>query len=186
MVGHKTLSGKQEEICFKFSLCLCKYVSPKTGSLTNRSKAYAQVAQELGQFGVSPSYVGDIWQRHKDAIVDSLRHDLKESLKKHKKVPGRPQRISIEELHARVMSVEWHFCKDFCTLSKKIGVPTSTLHRAMKCGILRTTKGHIKHMLTEPNKAARIAYCLGNVKDNCLSTMMNCVDIDEKWFISTR
>ncbi len=48
MAGHKKLSGKQEEIRFKVSLCLCKYVSPKTGSLRNRLKAYAQVAQELG------------------------------------------------------------------------------------------------------------------------------------------
>ncbi len=37
-------------------------------------------------------------------------------------------------------------------------------------------------MLTEPNKAARIAYCLWNVQDNCFSTMMNPVNIDEKWF----
>ena len=49
MAGHKKLSGKQEEIRFKVSLCLCKYVSPKTGSLRNRLKAYAQVTQELGQ-----------------------------------------------------------------------------------------------------------------------------------------
>ena len=37
-------------------------------------------------------------------------------------------------------------------------------------------------MLTEPNKAARVAYCLGNVQDNCFSSMFNRVDIDEKWF----
>jgi hypothetical protein len=68
------------------------------------------------------------------------------------------------------------------TLAKKIGVPKSTLHDAMKCGLLRTTKSHIKPMLTEPNKAVRIAYCLRNDQDNCFSTMMNPVDIDEKWF----
>jgi hypothetical protein len=89
MAGHKKLSGKQEEIRFKVSLCLCKYVSPETGSLKNRLKAYWHVAQELGDLGVSPRYVGDIWRCHKDAIVDSLRHNLKDSLK-HKNVPGRP------------------------------------------------------------------------------------------------
>ncbi len=93
MAGHKKLSGKQEEIHFKVSLWLCKYVSPKTGSLTNRLKAYAQVTQELGQLGVLPRYVGDIWRHHKDAIVDSLRHNLKELLN-HKKAPGR-----LSELH---------------------------------------------------------------------------------------
>jgi hypothetical protein len=76
MVGQKKLSGNQEEVRIKVSLCLCKYVSPKTGSITNRLKAYAQVPQELGQLGVSPRYVGDIWRRHKDAIVDSLKETI--------------------------------------------------------------------------------------------------------------
>jgi hypothetical protein len=89
MAGQKKLSGKQEEIRFRVSLSLCKYVSPKTGSIRNRLKAYAQVAQELGQSGVLPRYVGDIWRRHKDAIVDSLRHNLREELK-HKKGAGSP------------------------------------------------------------------------------------------------
>jgi hypothetical protein len=114
MAGHKKLSGKQEEIRFTVSLCLCKYVNPETGSITNRLEAYVQVVQELGQLDVSPRYVGDIWQRHKDAIVDSLRHDLKESLK-HKKVPGRPRRITIEELHARV-----RMCRS-CSWRTRIG-----------------------------------------------------------------
>jgi hypothetical protein len=89
MAGQKKLSGKQEEIRFRVSLSLCKYVSPETGSIRNRLKAYAQVAQELGQLDVLPRYVGDIWRRHKDAIGDSLRHDLREELK-HKKGAGSP------------------------------------------------------------------------------------------------
>ena len=62
MVGHKKLSGKQEEIRFQVSLALCLHVSPKTGSLKNRLQAYAQVARELAPLGVSPRYVGDIWR----------------------------------------------------------------------------------------------------------------------------
>ena len=79
MAGHKKLSGKQEEIRFRVSLALCRHVSPETGSLKNRLQAYAQVACELGQLGVLPRYVGDIWRHHKGAIVDSLIHDLRES-----------------------------------------------------------------------------------------------------------
>ena len=116
MAGHKKLSGKQEEIRFRVSLALCRHVSPETGSLKNRLQAYAQVACELGQLGVSPRYVGDIWRRHKDAIVDSLRHDLREELK-HKKGAGKPRLITIGELHERVWNVEFHFCKDFRTLA---------------------------------------------------------------------
>ncbi len=181
MAGHKKLSGKQEEICFRVSLALCRHVSPETGSLKNRLQAYAQVACELGQLGVLPRYVGDIWRRHKGAIVDSLIHDLMEELK-HKKGAGAPRRISVEELHAQVRSVEWNFCKDFCTLAQKIGVPTTTLHRAVKQGLLWTTKSHIKPMLTEANKAARVTCCLWNVQNNCFTSMFNHVDIDEKWF----
>ncbi len=61
-------------------------------------------------------------------------------------------------------------------------MPKSTLHRAVKLGLLWTTKSHIKPMLMEPNKAARVAYCLGNVQDNCFSNMLTRVDINEKWF----
>ncbi len=62
----------------------------------------------------------------------------------------------------------------------KIG-PTE-VHCAVKLGLLQTTKSHIKPMLTEANKAARVAYCLGNVQDNCFSEMLNRVDSNEKWF----
>jgi hypothetical protein len=116
MVGQKKLLGNQEEIRFRVSLSLCKHVNPETGSIRNRLKAYAQVAQELGGLGVSPRYVGDIWRHHKDAIVDSLRHDLREELK-HKKGAGKPRCITIGELHERVRNIEFHFCKDFCTLA---------------------------------------------------------------------
>jgi hypothetical protein len=68
-----------------------------------------------------------LWKAGRDPlIVDSLRHDLREELK-YKKGAGAPRRISVEELHARVMSVEWQFRKDFRTLAQKIGVPTTTL-----------------------------------------------------------
>ncbi len=86
-------------------------------------------------------------------------------------VLGWPRYITIEELYVQVRSVEWHPCKDICTLAKKIGMPKSTLHDAMKRGILWTTKSHIKPMLTEPNKAACVDYCLGNVQDNCFKSM---------------
>ena len=76
IVGQQKLSGKQEEIRFKISLSLCKHVDPATGSIRNRLKAYVEIAQELVELGVSPRYVGDIWRRHKDAIVDSLRQHL--------------------------------------------------------------------------------------------------------------
>ncbi len=76
MVGRQKLSGKQEDIRFKVPLPLCKHVDPATGSIRNKLKVYAEIAQELGQLGVSPRYVGDIWRHHKDAIVDSLRQHL--------------------------------------------------------------------------------------------------------------
>ena len=101
---------------------------------------------------------------------------------KHKKGGGSPRRISVQELHARVRQVDLHFCKGICTLAQKIGVPKSTLHDAMKRGLLRTTKSHIKPILTEANKAACVAYCLGNIQDNCFTSMFNRVDIDKKWF----
>ena len=77
--GRKKISGRQEEICTKVSLSLCKNLVPETDRL--RAGAYARISNELSSLGVSPRYVGDVWRMHKKDILDPLNKDLYMSVK---------------------------------------------------------------------------------------------------------
>ena len=112
--------------------------------------------------------------------------DLKGALA-HKKGAGAPRRISIKDLHRRVRAVPFKDRKCIRSLGKKVGIPRATLGRALKLGLLKTTKSHIKPILTPENKATCVAYCLSNLdQQNCFLPMFNRVDIDEKWFYLTQ
>jgi hypothetical protein len=81
-----------------------------------------------------------------------------------------------------VKAVPFHFCKNIRTLSFKIGIPRSTIQRAMKLGLIKSSKNSIKPILTPKNKLDRVYYCHSFVQDNSFVDMLDCVDIDEKWF----
>jgi hypothetical protein len=95
---------------------------------------------------------------------------------------GRLRKISIAELHIRVKAVPFHFRKNIRTLSFKIGIPTTTIHRALKLGLLKSSKNSNKPNLTPKNKLDCVAYCHSFVQDNSFVDMLDRVDIDEKWF----
>jgi len=37
---------------------------------------YVKIAEELNTYGVSPYYVGTIWRKHKQDILDTVNRDL--------------------------------------------------------------------------------------------------------------
>ena len=99
---------------------------------------------------------------------------------KKKPGSGRLRKISIAELHLRVKAVPFHFRKNVRTLSFKIGIPRSTIQRAMKLGLLKSSKNSIKPILTPKNKLDRVNYCHSFVQDNSFVDMLDRVDIDER------
>jgi hypothetical protein len=101
---------------------------------------------------------------------------------KKKPGSGRLRKISIAELHLRVKAVPFHFRKNVRTLSFKIGIPRSTIQRAMKLGLLKSSKNSIKPILTPKNKLDRVNYCHSYVQDNYFVDMLDRADIGEKWF----
>ncbi len=103
-------------------------------------------------------------------------------LVKNKMGSGRLRKISIVELHMRVKAVPFHFCKNIRTLSFKIGIPTMTIHRALKLGLLKSSKNSIKPILTPKNKLDCVAYCHSFAQDNSFVDMLDRADIEEKWF----
>ncbi len=72
------LSGRQVDICMKVALSLAKHINWQTK--TPERKAYVRIADELDTFGVSPYYVGTIWRKHKQDILDIVNRDLVKSL----------------------------------------------------------------------------------------------------------
>ena len=80
-------------------------------------------------------------------------------------------------------AVEFTDRKNIRSLARKVGVPKTTLGHALKLGFLKTKKFHVKPMLTPENKRAHVDFCQSNVdQENCFVTMLNRVEIDEKWF----
>ncbi len=121
-----------------------------------KRRAYFRVSQELSSLGVSPRFVADVWRKHKGDILDPLNKDLY-MLVKNKMGSGRLRKISIVELHIRVKAVPFHFRKNIRTLSFKIGIPTTTIHRALKLGLLKSSNNSIKPILTPKNKLDHVA-----------------------------
>jgi len=60
---------------------------------------------------VSPCYVGTIWRKHKQDILDTVSHDLVKSLKT---LPGSGchRKIFVIELYAKVKAVPFHYGKN--------------------------------------------------------------------------
>jgi len=133
---------------------------------------------------VSPRYVSDVWKKHKEDILDPLNKDLNVSVKQLKG-SGRHGKISVLELHLHVKAVSFHFCKNIRTLSFKIGIPLMTIHCALKLGLIKLSKNSIKPILTPKNKLDRVTYCHSFVQEQSFVEMLDCVDIDEKWFYLT-
>ena len=90
------------------------------------------------------------------------------------------------ELYAKVKAVPFHFRKNnVWTLASKVGIPKSTIHDALKKGLLKHTRNTIRPILTDKNKADRVVYCCSFVQDGQFVDMLERVDIDEKWFYMT-
>ncbi len=162
MLGWQSISGNQEEIRFKTSLQLCKYYNPVTRRLTT---TYQKIAEELIPLGVSWRYVADIWKKHKESIHNSACVDLKGALAQ-KKGAGVPRCISIEDLHCRVRAVPFKDRKCIWSLGKKVGIPRATLERALKLGLLKTTKSHIKPIFLAGN-VADMLWNVGTTRQCC-------------------
>ena len=97
----------------KVALSLAKHINWRTKKLER--KAYVRIAEELVTFGVSPYYVGSIWRKHKQDILDTVSLDLVKSLKT---LPGSGchYKSSVVELYAKVKAVPFHYHKNVCDL----------------------------------------------------------------------
>ncbi len=163
----------------KVALSLVKHISWRTKLLER--KAYDRIAEELIKFWVTPGYVIRCWRKYKQGILDTENRDLVKSLKW---LPGsgHARKISVAELHKKVKAVPFQYRKNVMTLAFKIGIPKSTVHDALKKGLLKHTRISIMPILTDKNKVDRVNYCLSFVQDGHFTDILERVGIDEKWF----
>ncbi len=88
---------------------------------------------------------------------------------------GRPRKISM-----RVTAIPFQYRKNIRTLDFKIGIPKSTIHDALKRGHLKHTCNSIRPILTDKNKADRVAYWHRYVQDGQFTDMLERVDIEHR------
>jgi len=150
--------------------------------------AFNKVAERMVKQGwvkVNPRTVQNLWQKYKQSILypEVYVHDVS-----RKKGSGEKRSITTEELQAMVKEVPFSDRQDLRSLAIKVGIPKSTLHRALKYGALQRTTSSIKPHLTPHNMIQRVDYCRSFIEsaDNYFSDMMDRVDIDEKWFYITK
>ncbi|RHY17126.1 hypothetical protein DYB32_010568, partial [Aphanomyces invadans] len=78
----------------------------------------------------------------------------------------------------------------FRTTASALGLPTSTLHRYFKRGVLAKYSSSLKPALTDSNKICRLNWALKKVMDvdgeKYFDPMYDTVHVDEKWFFMTR
>jgi hypothetical protein len=62
---------------------------------------------------------------------------------------------AVELRYEEVKAVPFHYRKN--VLAFQVGIPKSTLHDALKKGLLKHTRNTIRPILTDKNKADRVA-----------------------------
>ena len=130
-----------------------------------------------------PRTVAQLWRKHKKSILEPDKYPLDV---RRKSGSGRKRKCTVAEVQEKVKAVRFAHRRNFRTLAFKVGIPKSTLHRLLKQGHLQKTRNCVKPILTDANKAQRVAYCesfLG--EDGCFNGMMERGDLDEKWWYIT-
>ncbi len=97
--------------------------------------------------------VKKIWRAHKASIINPAKFKIDVAWKKGS---GRKRNISDAVLIARLKDVEFCFQQTIWTLAKKIEMPSSSLYRYLKKGVLKNKRSVVKSMLTPQNKQVQI------------------------------
>ena len=165
---------RRQQVC----LFLLRYVRAD-GKLERGALTRAAIA-----LGVGSSTMTRYWRRYRKAIVSPEHHELNVQ---RAKGSGIKRRFAVPQVHAMVKAVPFRYRQNIRSLSAKTGIPRTTLHRYLQIGLLQKSRSTIKPILTAVNKAQRISYCNSFVGPyGCFNDMLDCIDIDEKWWYITQ
>ena len=132
--------------------------------------------------------MGAFWRKHKQDILDTVNLQTLERSCQESEAASRHwshRKISAVELCEKVNAVPFHYRKNVLTLVFQVGIPKSTIHDALKKGLLKHTRNTIRPILTDKNKTDRVRCYCSFVQNGQFTDMLDRVDIDEKWFYLT-
>jgi transposase-like protein len=140
------------------------------------------VKEVAAKFQVNPRTIPRLWKRAKEEEAKSGR--LHAQSRRHDR--GRPMAdLSAKLERLRITPLEQRSTLRAAELS--CGVPRATLQRRVKSGQLVAHVSNVKPLLTETNKAARLAWCMLHVQPESLffKDMNDTIHVDEKLFYMT-
>ncbi|XP_027169562.1 uncharacterized protein LOC113769299 [Coffea eugenioides] len=138
------------------------------------------------QFKISTRTVQRIWERAKSSIINGGSVDIS------RRFPKRAGRKRVEIDFSTIMEIPLRCRTNIRSLSTKMKVAKSTLHRRIKEGVIKAHSNALKPHLTDDNKLVRLKFCLSMLQQESLNdapvfeNMCNMVHIDEKWFYMTK
>lgn len=136
-------------------------------------------------FGCSPKSVSRIWLATKESMKNAVKLPHFESKRKGR--CGRPNKwLSVAEA---IKKAPFRRRINLRSLAVAIGFSKTTIHRALKRGVIKRQSNAVKPPLTEENAATRLKFCLSKVQldhDFAFDGMENRIFIDEKWFDMTK
>ena len=158
---------------------LRQYIAPCGKRLVKRG-----VDKAADRLGMKPAAVARLWQKYKRSILNPEKFGIDVG---RKKGSGRHRKIALSELYAKVKAVPFSERQTVRSLAPRVGLSKSSLHDALKRGLLKRTTSAIKPHLTPENMQKRISYCHSFVNDDdkYFNDMLDRVDIDEKWYYIT-
>jgi hypothetical protein len=84
-------------------------------------------------FGRKKESVRHLWRKYRKAIVNP--HKFKLDVKQ-KMGTGGKRKIEVSDVIKRVKAVQFRYRQTYRSLSSQVGIPTTTLFRLLKAGIL--------------------------------------------------
>ncbi|KAF0717211.1 Aste57867_2438 [Aphanomyces stellatus] len=166
---------KQERIDVSHQLLV---LVSRDGKLPHGS--FKRLAQ---RFNCSWLTISRIWKRanfcpESNTLLQDIGSRIKAASGRKKKYTDLAQRI------AAIPKTDRTTLKRIASI---VNMPATSLHRYFKQGLLVRHSSHLKPLLTDANKAARLKWAQKFVgPDLVFDDMMSYVHIDEKWFYMTR
>ncbi|ETP29898.1 hypothetical protein F442_21018 [Phytophthora nicotianae P10297] len=131
--------------------------------------------------------ISRLWRRSVKAIQAGAPIDYESGRKCRS---GRKSRLTSEfrvQLNEVIELIPLEDRTDIRTLASSLDIAKSTLHDYYQAGVFRSHSAHVKPLLTDKQRAARVEFAAGFVRRGpgerlTFNRMMDFVHLDEKWF----
>ncbi|KAG2778908.1 hypothetical protein PC116_g5185 [Phytophthora cactorum] len=140
------------------------------------------IKEVAAKFRVDRRTISRVWKKAKveEARSGQLHADYSGNAR------GRPM-LDLSEKLEKLRITPFDQRSTLCAASSACGVARATLQRRVKGGQVVAHVSNVKPLLTDENKAARLAWCILHVQPNSLlfNNMYDTIHVDEKLFYLT-